>query len=114
MRRIVTSDKIEPLLKKLNIQKVPALVAVNRDLSVVEVLEGEATRKGWQGAIKNFIWAKSKELSVKIDKVSEVEVGGKDVSLVEQTRVANKKGIINRRYKVHMSDLEKTILYAVS
>jgi len=114
MRRIVTSDKTEPLLKKLNIDKVPTLVAVNRDLSVVEVLEGEATRKGWQTAIKNFIWAKSKELSVKIDKVSEDEVGGKDVSLVEQTRVANKKEIINRRYKVHMSDLEKTILYAVS
>lgn len=115
MRRILPADQTKPLLQKLNIEKVPVIVAVNQDLSEVEVLPGEPSRKGWQTAIKNFIWTKSKQLSLKIDKVVIDEVGDKHIDAdVKQTRVANKKEVMNRRYKVHMSDLEKTILYAVS
>jgi len=116
MRRIVTSDEAsKPLLQKLNIAETPVAVAVNKDFSEVEVLKGESSRQGWQAAVKSFIWSKSKQLSVSLDKVTHDD--GKDVVVkagVKQVKVAGKKEVINRRYKVFMSDLEKTILYAVS
>ena len=98
------------------------LVAVSRDMEAVHSFLGVSmTRKDMVAAVKDFIWDKSGDLAVKNsdtlkqsysdNKNSDKSGNGNKVSPV---RTPSRKEVMTRRYKIHMSDLEKALVYAIS
>jgi len=122
LARIMKEEASSELLQKLKIKDDlnQALVTVTRDFATVEILDSSDSRDSWRKSIKNFLWSHSAELAISPNKASVLGEPVKEVKGVEGAlavvgaRVASKKEVIQRRYKVFSSDLEKAVLYSIS
>ena len=118
--RVETSPDSKSLMESLEVvtSELGSMVAVTRDMVVVDRFTGVTPdRKQWVAAVKKFIWDHSSEFSIKeSDKIIKTQdsdnVSKKSDNMKQKT--GTRKEIMTRRYKVHMSDLEKTIVYAIS
>eukprot|EP00090_Calanus_glacialis_P005065 TRINITY_DN13889_c0_g1_i1.p1 TRINITY_DN13889_c0_g1~~TRINITY_DN13889_c0_g1_i1.p1 ORF type:complete len:571 (-),score=160.50 TRINITY_DN13889_c0_g1_i1:165-1877(-) len=118
--KIEINSESEQLLEKLSVPKKPSLVAISRDSTTIDAFPAVlATREAWYAAIKDFIWRKSSELSLNDQVFKDLGdnkpegAANKDQKLKTQ-KTASRKELINRRYKVFTSDLEKAIIYSIS
>jgi len=121
MSKIEINAESSQLLEKLAVPKKPALVALSKDFSTLELFPSvTATREGWYAAIKDFIWRKSSELSLNNQILKDLNQknveDAQSVELVKNKaqKTATRKELINRRYKVFSSDLEKAVIYSIS
>ena len=97
-------------------------MAVSRDMEAVHSFPGVSmVRKDMVAAVKDFIWDKSGDLAVKNSdtlKQSYSDNKNSDESghgnKVSPARTPSRKEVMTRRYKIHMSDLEKALVYAIS
>jgi thiol oxidase len=85
------------------------------------VIDTSESRDAWNTAVKNYIWKHSSELSLsreKVDQLKEASKLGADNVKTEGNqavgKTVSKKELINRRYKVFTSDLEKAVIYSIS
>jgi len=110
----------EGILHRHSVLQSPALVALRKDGSLVDNFPGQKpTREFWYAAIKDFIWARSSELSL-----SQQNIKGLDNDVGAPVAVpppkegkqknASKKEVIARRFKVFASDLEKAVHYSIA
>eukprot|EP00092_Neocalanus_flemingeri_P007794 GFUD01008415.1.p1 GENE.GFUD01008415.1~~GFUD01008415.1.p1 ORF type:complete len:681 (-),score=161.46 GFUD01008415.1:240-2282(-) len=120
MAKIEINAESDQLLQKLTVSHKPSLVAISRD-SILEVFPlVAATRIGWSVAIKDFILRKSSELSLNNQMLADLSQKKPEDSLYvqplnsEAQKIATRKELINRRYKVFTSDLEKAVIYSIS
>ena len=123
MSRVESNSDSKSLMETLQVEDstLGSMVAVAQDMTVVDRFHGDTPdRKHWVAAVKKFIWDHSSEFSIReSDKIvqskdsdSNVSASKKPDSMKQKT--GTRKEVMNRRYKVHMSDLEKTIVYAIS
>jgi len=119
--KIEINSESEQLLEKLSVPKKPSLVAIGRDSTTIDAFPAVgATREAWYAAIKDFIWRKSSELSLNdqvfkgLDDNKSEGAANKNDQKVKTQKTASRKELINRRYKVFTSDLEKAIIYSIS
>jgi len=121
--KIELNSESEQLLEKLKLQKKTSLVAINKDYETIETFQAVAsTREAWYSAIKDFIWRKSADLSLSNQGLKEVERNPAvdapnkkiDAHQAKPHKTASRKELINRRYKVFTSDLEKAVIYSIS
>jgi len=120
MVRVEINSESRLLLDKLNV-KSTSIVAVSEGYKTSEqVLASNVSRSAWGTAIKDFIWKKSSELAL-IDSVKQ-DIGQNKANVdngvankaIKSEKVASRKEVLNRRYKVFMSDLEKALFYSIS
>jgi len=120
--RVLINSGSQQLIEKLKVGTGGGLVAVSRDMEAVHSFPGVSmTRKDMVAAVKDFIWDKSGDLAVKNsdtlkqsysdNKNSDKSGNGNKVS---PARTPSRKEVMTRRYKIHMSDLEKALVYAIS
>jgi len=122
LSKIELNSDSEQLLEKLKIEKKTSLVAINTDYETIETFAAvAATREAWHAAIKDFVWRKSSELSVNRQAVKDVENIAvernnilSDADKTKSKRPASRKEMMQRRYKVFTSDLEKAVIYSIS
>jgi len=121
LARLVKEDASVKLIEKLGLkdETKQALCAVNKDLSSIEILDSSDSRSSWKKSIQDFLWSHSAEFSISKNKVDELGRGAKDGSDTKEVavvgiKVASKKELIQRRYKVFSADLEKALLYSIS
>lgn len=122
LSKIELNAESAQLLDKMKVQKKTCLLAVNKDYEIIENFGAVAsTRESWYAAIKDFIWRKSSELSLgnqglKDVEKTPVEASNNQVKAQEAKpqKIASRKELINRRYKVFTSDLEKAVIYSIS
>jgi len=122
LRRIEFGKETEQFLTSFQLPQSQGLLALSKDGALVDSFPSlKATREDWYAAIKDFIWRKSSELSLSSQKLlglsGESGAGG-EKEQKEEKKVgkvaATRKELINRRYKVFTSDLEKAVLYSIS
>jgi len=110
----------EDILSHHSVTQSPGIVALRKDGSLVDNFPGQKpTRKAWFAAIKDFIWARSSELSLSQQNIKGLDNGGGGPAVAtpskeEKLRTASKKEIIARRFKVFASDLEKAVHYSIA
>jgi len=110
----------EDILSHHSVTKSPGIVAWRKDGSLVDNFPGQKpTREAWFAAIKDFIWARSSELSLSQQNIKGLDNGGGGPAVAtpskeEKLRTASKKEIIARRFKVFASDLEKAVHYSIA
>jgi len=121
MVKIEINAESAQLMEKLKVPKQPSLVAINKGFSTVELFPSvPATRAGWYAAIKDLIWRKSSELSLNNQMMKDLNQNKLQDSLDTKSdksklpKTATRKELINRRYKVFTSDLEKAVIYSIS
>jgi len=108
------------ILSHHSVTQSPGIVALRKDGSLVDNFPGQKpTREAWFAAIKDFIWARSSELSLSQQNIKGLDNGGGGPAVAtpskeEKQRTASKKEIIARRFKVFASDLEKAVHYSIA
>ena len=119
--KIEMNPESEQLLEKLKVSKKTSIVAVDKDYAIVESFPAVvATREAWYAAIKDLIWRKSSELSLNsqimkdLDKAVDPAKEENNPLKIKTQKIVSRKELINRRYKVFTSDLEKAIIYSIS
>jgi len=122
LSKVELNSESGQLLDQMKVQKKTSLLAVNKDYEIIENFAAVAsTREAWTAAIKDFIWRKSSELSLGNQGLKDVENTALNApnnqvqkQEVKPQKIASRKELINRRYKVFTSDLEKAVIYSIS
>lgn len=118
--KVEINSQSQSLMQKLNIGSEGGLIAVRKDLSIMDSFPGVAMtdRTKIVSAVKDFIWRHSSEFSVKSEQLVRQQSNNKSqvVNAREpsKAKVASRKEIMIRRYRAHTSDLEKAVVYAIS
>ncbi|XP_023341746.1 sulfhydryl oxidase 1 [Eurytemora carolleeae] len=115
LRRAIKSPTSGPWVNELS---GPNILVLDKEMSFKHELSvSEVNKESWSAAIKDYIWSKSKEFAL----TDKVEDGAKpspldsSQNLEKKEKTTNtKKELINRRYKVFLSDLEKAMFYSLS
>lgn len=101
------------------IQLDQQIIAVDKENHYhTEISASAYSRDAWYTAIKDYIWSKSKELSLSGSKheIFNQNSQGSEVATEkkEDKPISSKKDLITRRYKVFLSDLEKAMIYSLN
>ena len=106
------------LMKKLNVPDSGGLVIVDSSMVRVDTDTVDVSNRAKiVSAVKNFVWKHSADFALQRDDSAQLSDAGKDKKEPVKkapVKTASRKEMMTRRYRAHMSDLEKTVVYAIS